>query len=122
MTSVRVIWLTGPLARLSAMSAMVTVGEKLATTAARSPAAASFCRPTSAGAIPSHGHASQMNTNSPEYRSSRVIDPNRTIACICGRSLAKLISSPAMNAMSTTASPLISCSSRAIGVVMMLPT
>ncbi len=66
-TSASTSSLSGPRARLSAITAMVTVGEKLTTSVASSAASVTRARPVASGSSGSHGHASQPSANRPVY-------------------------------------------------------
>ena len=115
-TSATTSSLSGPRARASASTAMVTVGEKLTTSVARRAASAIRSGPCAPGRIGSHGQAAQAATNSSANIVPMSTAPKRANAGSFGRSRATLISRPATKAISAMARPLTIRSSRAIGV------
>jgi hypothetical protein len=120
MTTATTSSLSVPADRVSAMTAIATDGEEQLTTTAESTARETRTSPEADGRIGSHGHASQNRQKNPTLVRRMLVPPTRSMPSRRGRRRATLISSPAMKAISTTARPLKSCSSRAMGREMML--
>ena len=104
----------GPRARLSAMTAIVTVVENPTSTVAASAAAAARVTPTSSGPIGSQGQATYIVTKSPDHATAIVTPPMVAIFDRRGRRRPKFSSSPAMKPMMAIASPFATRRSRAI--------
>jgi len=111
---------TGPRARASAITAIVTVGEKLMTSAAVRSAAASRSAPAAVSPSGSIGHSSHSSRVSAARAPSITVPPIISTARHCALSAVRFSSRPATSAISARAKPLTTWRSRAIGAVMRL--